>query len=73
LYALPIQLFVFSYLPDIFKGKNSSILVFLIICYYALVLFVWLNFANHAQAWVPYDNVVRALWDQTGYFDRITT
>lgn len=71
LYALPVQLFVFSYLPDIFK-KDQTLIVLLIVIYYLLVLFVWLNFANHSTAWVPYDNMVRSLWDQTGYFDKIT-
>ena len=25
---------------------------------YALVLFVWLNYARHSACWVPYDNLL---------------
>lgn len=55
LYALPIQLFVFSYLPDVFK-KGSKLIVLFIIIYYALVMFVWLNYATHSCSWIPYTN-----------------
>jgi len=60
LYMLPIQLVVFSYLPDIFIKKKaiSIIIVFLIILYYAFVLFVWLNFGNFSSAWIPYSNLL---------------
>lgn len=60
LYMLPIQLVIFSYLPDIFAQKKavSKILIFLIILYYSAVLFVWLNFAIHAGGWLPYRNLL---------------
>tara|TARA_X000001036_G_scaffold429112_1_gene459859 strand:+ start:1228 stop:2343 length:1116 start_codon:yes stop_codon:yes gene_type:complete len=60
LYMLPIQLVIFSYLPDIFQQKNaiSKIIVFLIIFYYTCVLFVWLNFAIHSAGWLPYRNLL---------------
>jgi hypothetical protein len=63
LYMLPIQLVVFSYLPDIFKRKKaiSRIIVFLIILYYSFVLFVWLNFATFSSAWIPYSNLLFTL------------
>lgn len=63
LYMIPLQLVVFSYLPDIF-GKKRAIhrwIMVLIISYYSLVLFVWLNFATHAHYWVPYQNIL-FLW-----------
>jgi hypothetical protein len=58
LYMLPLQLVVFAYFPDIFgqKAGNSASLVVAVVCYYALVLFVWLNYASHANAWLPYRN-----------------
>ncbi|MDC0992153.1 EpsG family protein [Gammaproteobacteria bacterium] len=60
LYMLPLQLVVFSYLPDIFP-KNTNLVVFLkytAVAYYALVQYVWLNYANHAGEWVPYNNIL---------------
>jgi hypothetical protein len=56
LYLIPIQLAVFSYLPDVVgkrNGRNTAI-VGLILFYYGVVLFVWLNFATHSQYWIPY-------------------
>jgi hypothetical protein len=54
LYWIPIQIFVFSRLPDIMMNNQKKYLLFLIILYNAVVLFVWLNFANHAKYWLPY-------------------
>lgn len=56
LYLIPLQLAVFSYLPDVMgrpNGRNTAF-VGLILLYYAAVLFVWLNFATHSRYWVPY-------------------
>ncbi|WP_159726016.1 EpsG family protein [Methylosinus sp. Ce-a6] len=64
LYVLPLQLVVFSRLPDSFvtpetegdissAGASSGIRV-AILAYYGAVLFIWLNFANHAYYWLPY-------------------
>jgi hypothetical protein len=60
LYFLPIQMIVFSSLPEIIKGiKNStSVLIILIILFYISVMFVWLNFAFHAMYWLPYSNLL---------------
>jgi hypothetical protein len=56
LYFIPVQLFVLSRLPDALARKkiSGSAAVFGIIVYSASVQFVWLNFATHAYAWVPY-------------------
>lgn len=56
LYILPLQMIVFSRLPDLVcrSGQMKAAVGLGIISYYALVLFVWLNFAVHAFAWVPY-------------------
>lgn len=56
LYLIPVQLFVFSRVPDVLarKKSNQQPFVLAIIFYHALVLFVWLNFAANAYAWHPY-------------------
>jgi len=56
LYLIPLQLAVLPRLAYLFKGRNQGRI--LIILYAALVLFVWLNFAVHAQYWLPYQSVV---------------
>jgi len=56
LYMLPLQLVVFAHLPDIFGRKNQGFVVAGVVVYYAAVQFVWLNFASHAFAWLPYRN-----------------
>ena len=55
LYMLPLQLLVFSSLPDT-KSPSSTrqILVAAIVIYYAAVQFTWLNYAANSGAWVPY-------------------
>jgi hypothetical protein len=55
LYFIPIQIYVFSRLPNvIWRGKHRLEVQGLIILYYGLVLLVWLNYATHAQYWLPY-------------------
>lgn len=56
LYMLPLQLVVFAHLPDVFgrRGKRNDGLLTAILFYYATVQFVWLNFAIHAEGWLPY-------------------
>ena len=56
LYCIPLQLFVFSHLPDAIATPRSrnAFWVFAIITYSASVLFIWLLFSNHAFAWIPY-------------------
>ncbi len=55
LYFTPIQIFVFSRMPDaLWSGKRRPAARALVAGYYGVVLFVWLNFATHAQYWLPY-------------------
>lgn len=56
LYMLPLQLVVFSQLPNVLghRGGQNQQWVLLILLYYAAVLFVWLNFADHSMYWLPY-------------------
>ncbi len=56
LYLIPLQMFVWSRAPDAFRNKqrtNGQIIV-AVIAYSAAIQFVWLNFAVHSKAWVPY-------------------
>lgn len=56
LYLLPLQLVIFSHLPEVLGSpdKTNKQWVLLICGYYCLVLFVWLFFAGHSFAWLPY-------------------
>ncbi|KPP97782.1 EpsG family protein [Marinobacter sp. HL-58] len=59
LYLIPIQLFVFARLPFVMSDPRRRGLVVLgVVGYYTLVQAVWLNFASHSFAWLPYQNVV---------------
>ena len=52
LYLIPLQLAVIPRLAFLFRQRSFG--RFLVICYAALVMFVWLNFAAHAKFWLPY-------------------
>ncbi len=56
LYMLPLQLVVFSHLPDAFgrRRMQQNLMVLMVLFYYAAVQYVWLNFATHARGWIPY-------------------
>ena len=58
LYFLPLQLVIFSYLPSVFGTSKflTRVIVAGVVGYSALVLIVWLNFANHSSFWLPYQN-----------------
>ena len=60
LYWIPLQLFVLSRLPNAIGNPNglNSLLVSGVVAYSAAVLFVWLVFATHAFAWLPYNNLI---------------
>ncbi len=58
LYWIPLQIFVLSRLPDALGkpgGKNEFWTICTII-YSGTVMFIWLYFAEHAYAWVPYSS-----------------
>lgn len=66
LYWIPLQLVVLSRLPDALgtPGGLNPVPVFGVVAYSAAVLFVWLFFAAHAYAWLPYQFYPWvALWD----------
>lgn len=56
LYLIPLQMFVLARLPESFpnKGRPNGQLLLAVIGYSALIQFVWLNYAEHAQYWIPY-------------------
>ena len=55
LFLIPLQLFVFGNIGRITRSvRVRTMLVMGTVIYYALVQFVWLNFASHASAWLPY-------------------
>lgn len=56
LYWIPIQIFVWSRLPQALSlGPRSALLIRQSVVVYSLaVLLVWLLFADHAFAWLPY-------------------
>ncbi len=55
LYFIPVQIYVFSRLPVIVSEPYSrAVMVAIIVAYYFMVQFVWLNFASHSHAWLPY-------------------
>ena len=59
LYFIPIQLMAFSRLPFLVKTQSQQqMVIFGIAVYYGAVQFVWLNFAGHAFAWLPYKNFI---------------
>jgi hypothetical protein len=56
LYWIPLQLFVWSRLPNALGKKTGKNLpwVFAVIAYSAMIHFVWLVYADTAFAWLPY-------------------
>lgn len=56
LYLIPLQIFVWSRLPDAFGriGHRNLAWLTLVIFYHFTIFFVWLNFGRLASAWLPY-------------------
>ena len=55
LYLAPIQVAVYSRLPVFVKDRLwRTLLVTMILMMYAIILFIWLNYAVHAEYWLPY-------------------
>ncbi len=60
LYWIPLQLFVWSRLPDALGGNSiwKFIITMVISIYSACSLLVWLFFADHSFAWLPYRSLL---------------
>lgn len=55
LYVLPLQMVIFSRAHRLVKDNiMRAFIVFFILCFYMIVLWVWLNYAKHAPFWIPY-------------------
>jgi hypothetical protein len=56
LYWIPLQIFVFSRLPNALDKRNSknAVWVYAVVTYSAGIQFVWLIYADTAFAWLPY-------------------
>ncbi|HYP16222.1 MAG TPA: EpsG family protein [Opitutus sp.] len=56
LYLIPLQLAIFASLPEAFPsgGRANAQIALFVIIYSAAIQFVWLNYANHAEYWLPY-------------------
>lgn len=57
LYWLPLQIFIWSRVPDALSNSVGSkfIWIILISFYHGLILITWLLFASHAYMWLPYN------------------
>ncbi len=63
LYFAPIQLAIYSRLVHLplLPGQRQldpDMLTAAVVLGYAVVLYVWLNYASHAHYWVPYQNII---------------
>lgn len=54
LYFMPIQLVVFGSIPRLVSAGSGVLARGIVIAFYGLVQFVWLNYAQTAFAWLPY-------------------
>lgn len=54
LYLMPMQLVVWSHVPGLFIAQQRAYVRLALLAGYAAVLLVWLVFATHAFAWLPY-------------------
>ncbi|RKX58738.1 MAG: hypothetical protein DRP29_06000 [Thermodesulfobacteriota bacterium] len=59
LYLYPLQCYAYSFFVYNIKNKSSKFLFYYtIMCLYFLVLVIWLLFAVHRKAWIPYKNIL---------------
>lgn len=59
IYLSPIQLVVWSRIPEFMKqGKFRYAVIISILLVYGLMLFVWLHYGTHARYWLPYKNIL---------------
>ena len=61
LYLAPLQMVVYCRLATIMRDNLCrSFVIFITIITYTIVLFVWLNYASHAEYWIPYSWIMSA-------------
>ena len=59
LYLVPLQIYVFSTLPDNLTSKEGArnfLWVFFVMSVFLVVLIIWLTFGAHASYWLPYQS-----------------
>lgn len=56
IYLMPLQLLIAGHLPGVLSisASQRAFVIFLMVFLYFLVQFVWLNYANNAQSWLPF-------------------
>lgn len=63
LYMIPLQMVVFSHVPDVIGlPKMRQAIIIAVVLYYATVQTVWLNFAVNAEYWIPYKFYPAEAW-----------
>ena len=61
IFFLPLQLVILSRIPILIQSKfNRAIFILGVVVVYSSALFVWLNFGNHSNEWLPYQNILLA-------------
>ena len=58
LYLSPIQMIVYGSLPLLFGRQYKSMLSSVVIVIHLVIMFWWLNYANTAEPFLPYDNLI---------------
>lgn len=58
MYLLPFQVAVAARLPDLVPRRYRTLTTVGVVLLYATSLYVWLNFAHHANCWVPYSSIL---------------
>ena len=69
LYFIPVQLFVWCRLPRALARSAAQVqdLTFVVVVYSVCVLYVWLNYADSSDAWIPFQLFpYEALWGISG-------
>lgn len=63
LYFLPIQIFFFANSNTLLRQDiiPQKFIDFLILSFYGLVLFIWINFSFYSRYWIPYKNIILEL------------
>ena len=59
IYLIAVQIYVWSRAPLLTNDRNLAAAITVgITFFYGLVLWVWLNYANHNYAWLPYTSIL---------------
>jgi len=57
-YTIPMQLAIWPRVIYVIQHPTIKIYISLLVIFtYLMILYVWLNFANHSWAWIPYQTI----------------